>query len=155
MPNQKGGKKFKRGKKHVFHKRELIEKDPKEHQEYSVVKKVLGSGRYELLCQDGITRIGICRGTIRKRTKIIVDDILLVALWVDLQDNKCSIIHKYDEGETHKIDITGLRKEKEFEEDDLFDYNLPSDEDEEEITPELKLIPTSSSEEEEVDIDEI
>ena len=156
MPNQKGGKKFKRGKKPVFHKRELIEKDPKEHQEYSVVRKVLGSGRYELLCQDGITRIGICRGTLRKRTKIIVDDILLIALWVDLQDDKCSIIHKYDEDEIHKIDITGLRKEKEFEEDDdLFDYNLPSDDEKEEITPELKLIPTSSSEEEEVDIDEI
>ena len=52
MPNKKGGKKFKRGKKVNNFERTLILKDPKEDQEYSQVKQVLGNGRYKLFCFD-------------------------------------------------------------------------------------------------------
>ena len=126
MPNQKGGKKFKKGKKQTFTKKEFITKDPKEPEEYAVIKKVLGSKRYELLCQDGITRIGICRGKLR--TRILVDDIVLVGLWVDMQEDKCSILHKYDEDdnitEQAYYDIEDLEffvQYKFFQEKELFE----------------------------------
>ena len=44
MPNKKGGKKFKKGKKETSFDRKLILKDPKEDQEYAKIKKVNGKG---------------------------------------------------------------------------------------------------------------
>ena len=169
MPNQKGGKKFKRGKKPTLTKREFITKDPKEHEEYAVVRKILGSGRYELFCQDSISRIGICRGQIKKRTRFIIDDIVLVSLWVDLQDDKCSIIHKYEEDEIHKLKSMNeispvLRKdESETIDDDIFDYSNPVSDDsksEDEMDKHELKMPSSEDEsedelEQEINLDDI
>ena len=69
MPNKKGGKKFKRGKKEIASDRKLILKDPKEDQEYAKITRVNGSGRYKLLCFDGVERLGIAAGNIRKKTR--------------------------------------------------------------------------------------
>tara|TARA_Y100000385_G_C12937559_1_gene569530 strand:- start:192 stop:698 length:507 start_codon:yes stop_codon:yes gene_type:complete len=154
MPNKKGGKKFKRGKKDTFENRKLIIKDPKEDQEYAQIKRVNGSGRYQLFCFDGSERLGIAAGNIKKRTRINLYDIVLVSLW-DFQDNKCSIIHKYDEDEVQKLKLQGefpqnIKLEGEevcddhFEESIQFDYGLPKDEKEK----------SSSSEEEEEEEDE-
>ena len=41
MPNAKGGKKFKKGKKQTFHEKALIYKDPKEDQEYGKVIRAI------------------------------------------------------------------------------------------------------------------
>ena len=48
MPNAKGGKKFKKGKKQTFHQKALIYKDPKEDQEYGRVTSICGNGRFQI-----------------------------------------------------------------------------------------------------------
>ena len=62
MPNQKGGKKFKKGKKasESFVK-ELILKDPKESEEYGRIVRGLGNCRFEVFTLDGKTRIGVVK----------------------------------------------------------------------------------------------
>ena len=78
MPNQKGGKKFKKGKKqNHFQEKILLYRDPKEDQEYAKILKVNGSGRYNLFCFDGKDRLGICAGNIKRKVRIVVDDIVL------------------------------------------------------------------------------
>lgn len=103
MPNQKGGKKFKKGKKasESFVK-ELILKDPKESEEYGRIVRGLGNCRFEVFTLDGKTRIGVVKGKMRKKVWVNKDDIVLIGLW-DFQDDKCSIIHKYAEDEVSKL----------------------------------------------------
>ena len=55
MPNAKGGKKFKKGKKQTFHQKALIYKDPKEEKEHGKVIRAMGNGRFEIQCFDGKT----------------------------------------------------------------------------------------------------
>ena len=102
--NKKGGKKHKRGKKDLFENRKLILKNVKDGQEYAQIKRVNGSGRYDLYCFDGTDRLGICAGNIKRRTRIQIYDIVLISKW-EFQDNKCSIIHKYDEDEVQELKI--------------------------------------------------
>ena len=110
MPNAKGGKKFKKGKKQSFHQKALIYKDPKEDQEYGKIVRAMGNGRFEVQCFDGKTRMGIIAGNMRKRVWINKDDIILFSKWgFTTDDDKCSIIHKYDIDESRK-----LQKEGEF-----------------------------------------
>ena len=49
MPNKKGGKNFKKGKKNrnFDDKKQLIKKDPDEAQEYAQVINAKGNGRFE------------------------------------------------------------------------------------------------------------
>jgi len=158
MPNKKGGKKFKRGKKEAFENRKLILKEPKEDQEYAQIKRVNGSGRYQLFCFDGTERLGIVAGNIKRRTRLNLHDTVLVALW-DFQDTKCSIIHKYDEDEVQKLKYNGEFPlniklagdevcEDHFEESIQFDYGLPKEEEDEE---EEKTKSSSSDEDDEED----
>lgn len=134
--NQKGGKKHKKGKKESFQEKKLIYKDPKEDQEYAKVLKVNGSGRYNLFCFDGKDRLGICAGNIKRRVRLVLNDIVLVSLW-DFQDNKCSIIHKYENDEVQKLKVQDefpdnikLDEENPFLDDseNFFSYDNPSDE---------------------------
>ena len=160
MPNFKGGKGFKKKKKQssTFREKELILKDVKEDQEYGQIKKVNGSGRYQVFCFDGQERLGISAGNIRQRYRIQVGDIVLLSLWTDIQDSKCSIIHKYDEDESRKLqgkgefpDTIKLQETEEYEDgtDDLFGYgdqapmDIPESEEE------------SEESEEEIDINDI
>jgi len=139
MPNQKGGKKFKRGGKKNNHiETKLIYKDPKEDQEYAKITKVNGSGRYQMKCFDGTDRLGICAGNIKRKFRFSIDDIVLVALW-DFQDSKCSIIHKYEPDEAIKLKNDGefpdsiqLNQENDFNDDYnpfTFDYSNDNHED--------------------------
>ena len=136
--NKKGGKKHKRGKKTDNFDRKLILKDPKEDQEYAKIKKVNGNGRYVLLCFDGTERLGIAAGNIKKKTRIMLHDIVLVSLW-DFQDSKCSIIHKYEIDEVQKLKSQdefpkniNLDEENEFSDDVHFTFDMPSDDEEKE-----------------------
>ena len=92
MPNKKGGKKYKKGgKKNNSIERQLIYKDPKEDQEY-----------------DGIDRLGIGAGNIRKRVWINNGDIVLISKWeFQTDDSKCHIIHKYEEDEVKRLQAEG------------------------------------------------
>lgn len=154
MPNKKGGKNFKKGKKNRFadDKKQLIKKDPDESQEYAQVVNAKGNGRFELTCCDGgKTRMGTICGTMRKRVWVNRSDLVLISLWEGMTDDtKCSIIHKYTEDEAKRLQKEGELPEnfklnldeidESGEEDDYFS-GQPSD--------------SSSSSEEEVDIDEI
>ena len=159
--NKKGGKKHKRGKKEGPIDRKLILKDPKEDQEYAKVKKVNGNGRYVILCFDGTERLGIAAGNIKRKTRIMLNDIVLVSLW-DFQDSKCSIVHKYEEDEVQKLKNQGefpknikLDEENEFSDDIHFSFDMPSDDEEKK---EEELVEEKSESEEEdffIDVNDI
>jgi translation initiation factor 1A len=173
MPNKKGGKKFKKGKKgNDSFVRELILKDPKELEDYGRITRGLGNCRFEVFTLDGKTRIGIVKGKMRKKVWVNKDDIVLIGLW-DFQDDKCSIIHKYAEDEVGKLIGKNeipigfkVSSEEDFnEEENYFDYaqspNSSSEEeeedeeDEEDTDEESKKSKSSSSSEEEIDLDDI
>ena len=153
MPNKKGGKKFKKGKKQSFHERTMIYKDPKEDQEYGKVIRAMGNGRFDIQCFDGKNRMGILAGNMRKKVWVNKDDIILFSKWeFTTEDNKCSIIHRYDLDESRKLqrdgefpDFITLDEENEFGDDMIqFDYGGNDEESEEE-----------EEEEEGIDLDDI
>jgi translation initiation factor 1A len=136
MPNKKGGKKFKKGKKNTsqFQRKLIIknEADGVDDQEYAKVLKVNGSGRFRILCFDGKERMGTICGKMRKRVWVNLNDVVLVSLWTGIQDDKCTIIHKYDMDEAYKLKDMGqfpvgiTLEENEDEDDDLFTMLNPS-----------------------------
>lgn len=64
----KGGKNRRRGKnENEAEKRELIFKE--DGQEYAQVTKMLGNGRLEAMCFDGVKRLCHIRGKLRKKVK--------------------------------------------------------------------------------------
>ena len=152
MPNNKGGKKFKKGKKtrDFNDKKQLIKKNPEESQEYAQVVNPKGNGRFELLCCDGgKVRQGTVCGQMRKRVWVNRSDLVLISKWEGMTDDtKCSIIHKYSEDEARRLQKEGelptnfklnLDDFEEVDGDDGFDMSDPSE----------------SESEEEVDLDEI
>lgn len=104
MPKNKGkgGKNRRRGKnENESQKRELIYKE--DGQEYAKVERLLGNGRLEAYCFDGVKRLCHIRGKLRKKVWISNGDIILVGLR-DYQDKKADVIMKYlnDEARTLK-----------------------------------------------------
>jgi len=168
MPNQKGGKKFKKGKKNNNYEKKLIFKSSEDNQEYAKILKVNGSGRYNLFCFDGTERLGICAGNIKRKVRLTLDDIVLVSLW-DFQDSKCSIVHKYETDEILKLknqnefpSTIQLEEGNDFHDNDIhenpFVYGNPSDEsdNEEDIQEKNKSVSTESSESDnEINLDDI
>lgn len=100
-----------------------------EDERYAQVLKMLGNGRVEVFCfaevakdedvqrvhnknsgdgsgsalmQQGVKRLGIIRGKMRKRVWITVGDFVLVSLR-EFQDNKCDIVHKYQSTEARSL----------------------------------------------------
>jgi translation initiation factor 1A len=98
-------------------------------QEYAYVQKKFGDGRYELICYDRVTRLGISRGTIKKKSRVDVGNLVLVSLR-DFQDNKCDIIHVFTTEECDILishnDITQsfLKEGNLFRSDDGFDITF-------------------------------
>ncbi|XP_047393184.1 eukaryotic translation initiation factor 1A, X-chromosomal-like isoform X1 [Sciurus carolinensis] len=81
MPKNKGkgGKNRRRGKnENESEKRELVFKE--DGQEYAQVIKMLGNGRLEAMCFDGVKRLCHIRGKLRKKVWINSSDIILVGL---------------------------------------------------------------------------
>ena len=107
MPNFKGGKNFKKGrKKSTFvDKKNLLKKDPEDSQEYGQIINAKGNGRFELKCCDGgKVRLGIVCGKMRKRVWVNRGDLVLFCKWEGMSDDtKCSIIHKYSEDEARRL----------------------------------------------------
>uniref|UniRef100_A0A1A9Z3P3 Eukaryotic translation initiation factor 4C n=1 Tax=Glossina pallidipes TaxID=7398 RepID=A0A1A9Z3P3_GLOPL len=102
MPKNKGkgGKNRRRGKnENEFEKRELIFKE--DQQEYAQVTKMLGNGRLEAMCFDGVKRLCHIRGKLRKK-----GDIILVGLR-DYQDSKADVILKYTPDEARNLKTYG------------------------------------------------
>lgn len=88
--NGKGGKNRKRGTDDE--KREVVFKE--DGQEYAQVLRMLGNGRCEAMCIDGIKRLCHIRGKMHKKVWIAAGDIILVGLH-DYQDDKADVILKY------------------------------------------------------------
>merc|ERR1712189_49751 len=102
MPKNKGkgGKNRRRGKnENETEKRELVFK---EGQEYAQVIKMLGNGRLDALCFDGVKRLCHIRGKLRKKVWINTGDIILLGLR-DYQDTKADVILKYTADEARKL----------------------------------------------------
>ena len=102
MPKNKGkgGKNRRRGKNEYITKRELLVKEPE--QEYAQVNKMLGNGRLEAQCMDGLKRLCHIRGKLRRRVWICAGDIVLLGLR-EFQDGKADVIHKYNADEVHEL----------------------------------------------------
>uniref|UniRef100_T1IMG0 Eukaryotic translation initiation factor 4C n=1 Tax=Strigamia maritima TaxID=126957 RepID=T1IMG0_STRMM len=107
MPKNKGkgGKNRRRGKnENETEKRELIFRE--DGQEYAQVTKMLGNGRLEAMCFDGIKRLCHIRGKLRKKVWINQADIILVGLR-DYQDAKADVILKYNPDEARNLKSYG------------------------------------------------
>ena len=100
-----GGNKRKKGKKPQQQEdRDLQYKG--ESEEYAQVIKILGDGRFECNCADGVKRIAHVRGKMRKRIWIANGDIILVSLR-DFEPEKCDVVEKYREKEVAKLKKAG------------------------------------------------
>ena len=99
-----GGNKRKKGKKQVQEDRELRMKD--ESEEYAQIVKILGDGRFQCKCADGIERIAHVRGKMRKRIWLANGDIILVSLR-EFENEKCDVVEKYKEKEVAKLKNAG------------------------------------------------
>ena len=88
----KGGKNRRRGKNDGDEKRELVFKE--DGQEYAQVLRMLGNGRLEAQCIDGVKRLCHIRGKMRKKVWVNTGDIVLLGLR-DFQDEKADVILKY------------------------------------------------------------
>jgi len=107
MPKNKGkgGKNRRRGKnENETEKRELVFKE--EGQEYAQVIKMLGNGRLDALCFDGVKRLCHIRGKLRKKVWINTGDIILLGLR-DYQDTKADVILKYTTDEARNLKAYG------------------------------------------------
>ena len=135
--NTTGGKKG-RGKKNApKESKELIYKIEGESN-YGKVTAVNGSGRYKILNVDGITRTGILRGAMRKGkarcSRIVLGDLVLTCPW-EFQDEKCSIIHKYERDDCNKLIKQGhipdnfLQDDVTINESDFNPFDIPSSDD--------------------------
>ena len=74
--------------------------------EYAQVTRMLGNGRLEAFCFDGVNRLCHIRGKLRKRVWIGVGDIVLLGLR-EFQDQKADIIMKYDGDEARSLKTYG------------------------------------------------
>ena len=106
MPKNKGkgGKNRRRGKNENEEKRELIFKD--DGQEYAQVLRMLGNGRLEAQCFDGVKRLCHIRGKMRKKVWVCAGDIILLGLR-EYQDHKADVILKYNPDEARNLKAYG------------------------------------------------
>lgn len=127
MGKRKGNKNQKKNIKGQ-QKRELEYRD--DGQEYAQVTKMLGNGRVNVLCTDGVQRLGIIRGAMRNKVWINLSDFVLVGLR-DFQDAKCDILLKYTTEEVRNLKSYGelpegtslTLKVEEEEEDSFIDFD--------------------------------
>jgi len=107
MPKNKGkgGKNRRRGKnENDNEKRELVFKE--DGQEYAQVVKMLGNGRLEAKCFDGVSRLAHIRGKLRKKVWINQGDIILLSLR-EYQDDKGDVLMKYSADEARSLKAYG------------------------------------------------
>ena len=100
----KGGNKRKRGK-NIQHgeKRDLTYKT--EDQEYGQITRLLGNGRVEVNCFDGVKRISSIRGKLKNRVWMNPGDIILVSLRET--GDTADVIHKYYPEESAELQELG------------------------------------------------
>lgn len=100
--NNKGGKQHRKTKGNINPETQKQIEFKEDGQEYALINKMLGNGRCECKCADGMTRLGNIRGKMRKRIWINTGDTVLVSLR-DYQNEKSDIIHKYSADDVKKL----------------------------------------------------
>lgn len=97
---------------------------------------MLGNGRLEAQCFDGVKRLAHIRGALRKKVWINQGDIILVSLR-EYQDDKADVIQRYNPDEARQLkqygelpDNTKVNENDTFagEEDDEVDFEFEIDE---------------------------
>mgnify|MGYP001312712692 CR=1 FL=1 len=167
MPRNKiGGNKHKKAKNNVSNTNIRLKED---NQEYAKVISILGNCRFNIQCSDGVERLGILRGNMRKKKFVNKDDIILIEKWDDLQTGKSSIIDVYKEEHVKKLkkmkEIPSLFFSEESSLDNLnpFDdvftnstdyFGLSDENSDEELHEEIDKHKNTESDEE-IDLDEI
>lgn len=111
MPNNngKGGRNKRRGKRSAVSStsesgaaKQLEVRG--EGEDYGNVQKMLGDCRMQVICTDGITRIGKIPGKFRKRVYVNMSDIVLVSMrGYEQHDKNCDIIMKYSAQEVRQL----------------------------------------------------
>lgn len=101
-------------------------------QEYAQVVKMLGNGRCECFCFDGVTRLGHIRGKMRKKVWITAGDIVLVGKR-DFQDEKVDIVHKYSADEARNLKQYGELPETARINETAVDMAMAGDADDDDI----------------------
>lgn len=126
MPkNLKGGNKHKKMKNNSnsneITSADLVLKTDKD-QDYGKVDKILGNGRFTILCNDKIKRLGIIRGNMRKKKWINLGNIILYSIR-PYEKDKVDIIHVYENNILkmlqHKMDLQ-FNISNETNDDDIF-----------------------------------
>lgn len=135
-----GGKGRRKAKSTSSKSNELVFAD--DYSSYAYVKENNGSGHFRVLCADGSERMGVLRGSMRKRVWIRRGDIVLVTLR-DFQDTKADIVHKYS-----SLEVTRLAGMKEIPES-LMKFYVALDGEEVEDSGELEYF--AFAEEESID----
>lgn len=107
MPGKKGpgGKGRKKGKGSASQKDKtlLVASAVDERSaEYAFVREVSGQGHYRVVCNDGKERLGVLRGSMRRRVWVRRNDVILVTKR-DYQDDKADIVHKYGGDEVLRL----------------------------------------------------
>lgn len=168
MPKNKGGKRFKKGKKGNSNNDDSMgivpEADP-QTQVYAIVEKREGGQWLRVKCSDGTSRQCFIRGKFRKRIWMNAGDLILVSLRTDLSDtNKCDVEHKYRPREANYLRSKG---HLDFIKDDTDTLNnilfgSGGDEEEEEqndLIPAQRIVPTMPESDDEdigdIDLDDI
>ena len=158
MPkNVKGGSKHKKMKNtsnsdEITHEHLILKQG--NDQDYGKVEKLLGNCRVTLMCNDKINRIGIIRGSMRKRQWLNVGNVVIYSTR-PYEKDKVDIIHVYNNNVLKMLEnrmnlnfnITG--------EEDNVDDIFTLDEEETYIIPEKQQVKNtyynfSDSEEEEI-----
>lgn len=144
MPNKKGGKKYKKGKKgsdtvvdvnypHADGQEKL----------YALVIKFLGGCNLEVQCSDDRTRIAHIPGSMRKKVWIHENDLVLITKRTMMtEDKECDIAYKYDKNQTKQLKRSGEIKFdiKESSTDDKISFDdCADDDDDDNIDPFKKL----------------
>lgn len=105
-------------------KRELEFKD--DGQEYAYVIRMLGNGRCRVQCMDGVVRLAVIRGAMRKKVWIKLEDWVLVGIR-EYQDTKCDIIGKYSDEDVRNLkaygEIQSMAEVVKKEDDTPFDFD--------------------------------
>ena len=168
MPkNVKGGNKHKKMKNNSnsdeITQNDLILKSGKE-QDYGKIEKILGNGRFNLLCNDKITRLGIIRGKMRKRNWVNMGSIVLYSIR-EYEKDKVDIIHVYSSSVLkmleHKMNLNfNVSNDNDDDDDDIFSTNNIYEESFVENIPEKQKTTNqyynfsdSSNEEDEIEFD--
>ena len=143
MPkNVKGGSKHKKMKNtsnsdEITHEHLILKQG--NDQDYGKVEKLLGNCRVTLLCNDKVNRIGIIRGSMRKRQWLNVGNVVIYSIR-PYEKDKVDIIHVYNNNVLKMLDTRmNLNFSINGEEDNVDDI-FTLDEEETYIIPDKQQI---------------